>query len=185
MVRIPEGSAPNFKNQSWVIAAEITVSDKGASGVLATMGGRFGGWALLMQDSRPQFIYALSNQPQHKFRIGSDQPLSAGNHVVRFGFKYDGGGIGKGANGTLFVDGKSVAEGRIPQTIPIRFSLDETFDIGQDTGTPVVEDYVDKMPFAFTGALKRFVVVLEPMKLTEQERQRLLQEEARASMAAQ
>jgi hypothetical protein len=185
MVRIPEGSAPNFKNQSWVIAAEITVSDKGASGVLATMGGRFGGWALLMQDSRPQFIYALSNQPQHKFRIGSDQPLSAGNHVVRFGFKYDGGGIGKGANGTLFVDGKSVAEGRIPQTIPIRFSLDETFDIGQDTGTPVVEDYVDKMPFAFTGALKKFVVVLEPMKLTEQERQRLLQEEARASMAAQ
>ncbi|HKD39151.1 MAG TPA: arylsulfatase [Myxococcaceae bacterium] len=183
MVRIPEGSAPNFKNKSWAIAAEVTIPDKGASGVLATMGGRFGGWALLMQDSKPEFVYALSNQAEHKFRVTSKEPIPAGNHVVRFGFKYDGGGIGKGAAGTLFVDGKPVAEGRIPQTVPIRFSLDETFDIGSDTGTPVVEDYVDKMPFAFTGTLKKCVVILEPEKLTPEERKRLQQEEARASMA--
>ena len=42
---------------------------------------------------------------------------------------------------------------------------------------------MDKMPFAFTGTLKKFVVVLEPEKLTPEERQRLLQEEARASMS--
>ena len=59
-----------------------------------------------------------------------------------------------------------------------------TFDIGEDTGTPVVEDYVDKMPFAFTGTLKKFVVVLEPENLTPEERKRLLEEEARASMSA-
>jgi len=183
MVRIPEGSAPNFKNKSWAIAAEVTIPDNGANGVLATIGGRFGGWGLLMQDGKPQFVYALSNQAEHKFRVVSDQPIPAGNHVVRFSFKYDGGGIGKGATGTLFVDGKQVAEGRIPQTVPIRFSLDETFDIGEDTGTPVVEDYVDKMPFSFTGALKKFVVVLEPQNLTPEERKRLLEEEARASMS--
>jgi arylsulfatase A-like enzyme len=183
MVRIPEGSAPNFKNKSWAIAAEVTIPDNGANGVLATIGGRFGGWALLMQDGKPQFVYALSNQAEQKFRIVSDQPIPAGNHVVRFGFKYDGGGIGKGATGTLFVDGKQVAQGQIPRTIPIRFSLDETFDVGEDTGTPVVEDYADKMPFAFTGTLKKFVVILEPQKLTEEERKRLLSEEARASMA--
>jgi len=180
MVRIPEGSAPNFKNKSWAIAAEVTIPDTGASGVLATIGGRFGGWALLMQDSKPQFAYALSNQAEHKFKITSNQPIPAGNHVVRFGFKYDGGGIGKGATGTLFVDGTPVAEGRIPQTIGVRFSLDETFDIGSDMGTPVVEDYVDKMPFAFTGTLNKFVVVLEPENLTPEERKRLLEEEARA-----
>jgi arylsulfatase len=183
MIRIPEGSAPNFKNKSWAIAAEVTIPDNGANGVLATLGGRFGGWGLLMQDSKPQFVYALSNQAEHKFRIASDQSIPAGNHVVRFSFKYDGGGIGKGATGTLFVDGNQVAEGRIPQTVPIRFSLDETFDIGEDTGTPVVEDYVDKMPFPFTGTLKKFVVILEPQKLTEEERKHLLDEEARASMS--
>src|SRR5262249_19201711 len=76
MIRIPEGSAPNFKNKSWAIAAEVAIPDSGeASGVLATIGGRFGGWALLMQDGKPQFVYALSNQPQHKFRIPSDQVI--------------------------------------------------------------------------------------------------------------
>jgi hypothetical protein len=147
------------------------------------MGGRFSGWGLLMQDGRPQFVYALSNQPEHKFRIVSDQPLPAGNHVVRFNFMYDGGGIGKGATGTLFVDGKQVAQGQIPQTVAVRFAIDETFDVGKDTGTPVVEDYVDKMPFPFTGTLKKFVVILEPQKLTEEERKRLREEEAKASMA--
>ena len=182
MVRIPEGSVPNFKNKSWAIAAEVTVPDNLANGVLATIGGRFGGWALLMEDGKPEFIYALSNQPEHKFWIASNQPVPAGNHVVRFEFKYDGGGIGKGATGTLFVDGTAVAEGRIAQTVGVRFSLDETFDVGSDMGTPVVEDYVDKMPFAFTGTLKKFVVVLEPENLTPEERKRLLEEEARASL---
>jgi hypothetical protein len=185
MVRIPEGSAPDFKNKSWTIAAEVTIPANGANGVLATIGGRFGGWGLLMQEGKPQFAYAFSNRAEHKFRIASDQPLPPGNHVVRFAFKYDGGGLSKGATGTLFVDGKQVAEGRIPQTVGVRFSLDETFDVGEDTGTPVVEDYVDKMPFAFTGTLKKFVVVLEPQKLSEEERNRLLQEEAAAFMAIQ
>jgi arylsulfatase len=99
--------------------------------------------------------------------------------------KYAGGGHGKAATSTLFVDGKQVAEGQIPQTVGVRFSLDETFDVGEDTGTPVVEDYVNKMPFAFTGTLKKFVVVLEPEKLTEEERKRLLDEEAKASMSVQ
>jgi arylsulfatase A-like enzyme len=185
MIRIPEGSAPNFKNKSWAIAAEVNVPDGGASGVLATIGGRFGGWVLLMQDSKPEFAYALSNQPAHKFRIASDRPIAPGNHVVRFAFKYDGGGIGKGATGTLFVDGKQVAQGQIPQTIRNRFSLDETFDIGEDTGTPVIEDYADKMPFAFTGTLKKIEVVLEPEKLTDEEKKRLLEEEANAWMAVE
>jgi len=185
MVRIPEGSAPDFKNKSWSVGAEVTVPQNGASGVLATIGGRFGGWVLLLQDSKPEFVYALSNQPEHKFRVASDQPLAPGNHVVRVDFKYDGGGIGKGGTGVLLVDGKQVAQGTIPQTLMVRFSLDETFDIGEDTGTPVVEDYADKMPFAFSGALKKLIVVLEPQKLTDEERKRLLEEQAKASMAVQ
>ncbi|MES2223228.1 MAG: arylsulfatase [Acidobacteriota bacterium] len=183
MIRIPEGSAPDFKNKSWTVAAEVTIPEGGASGVLATLGGRFGGWGLLMQDSKPEFAYAFSNQAEHKFRVRSDQPIPAGNHVVRIAFRYDGGGYGKGATGVLFVDEKQVAEGRIPHSIAIRFSLDETFDIGEDMGTPVIEDYADKMPFRFSGTLKRVVVVLEPDKLTDEEKNRLLEEVAQACLA--
>ena len=183
MVRIPEGSAPDFKNKSWTIAAEVTIPEGGANGVLATIGGRYGGWALLVQDGKPEFAYAFSNQPEHKYRVISDQPLAPGNHIVRVKFAYDGGGIGKGATATLLVDEKQVAEGKIPQTIRARFSLDETFDVGEDIGTPVLEEYENKMPFRFTGTLKRFVVVLEPSKLSADEQRRLHEALANAMAA--
>jgi Arylsulfatase A and related enzymes len=185
MIRIPEGSAPDFKNKSWTAAAEITVPKGGASGVLATIGGRFGGWALLLQDGKPEFVYALSNQPDHKFRIASDKVIPPGNHVVRVKFDYDGGGIGKGGTGTLLVDEKQVAQGKIPQTVGVRFSLDETFDVGEDTGTPVSEAYAAQMPYPFTGTLQKFAVVLEPEKLTDEEKARLREELAKAMMAVQ
>jgi arylsulfatase len=104
---------------------------------------------------------------------------------VRVKFEYDGGGIGKAATATLLVDEKQVAQGRIPQTIGVRFSLDETFDVGEDTGTPVLEEYEAKMPFRFTGTLNRFVTVLEPLKLTNEEQRRLHDELAKALMAVQ
>ena len=153
--------------------------------MLGTIGGRFGGWALLLMDSKPVFAYALSNQPQHKFKAASNQPLAPGNHIIRVKFDYSGGGIGKAATATLLVDEKQVAQVQIPQTIAVRFSLDETFDIGQDTGTPVLEGYDTQMPFRFTGMLKKFVVVLEPQKLSEEEQRRLHEELAKALMAVQ
>jgi len=185
MIRIPEGSAPDFKNKSWTIAAEVTIPQGGANGVLATIGGRYGGWVLMIDDGKPLFAYAYSNQPEHKYRVASDQRLTPGNHIIRVKFAYDGGGIGKPATATLLVDEKQVAEGRIAQTIPVRFSLDETFDVGQDIGTPVLEEYEAKMPYRFTGTLTKFVVVLEPQKLSEDEQRRLHEELAKAMMAVQ
>ena len=85
----------------------------------------------------------------------------------------------------LLVDEKDVGQVQIERTIAVRFSLDETFDIGQDTGTPVLEEYEDKMPYQFSGALTKFVVVLEPLKLSEEEQDRLRQELSRAMMAVQ
>ena len=85
----------------------------------------------------------------------------------------------------MLIDEKPAAQGRIERTIPVRFSLDETFDVGEDTGTPVLEEYESKMPFRFTGTLKKFVVVLEPLKLTAEEQRRLHEELAKAMAAVQ
>jgi hypothetical protein len=68
MIRIPEGCAPDFKNKSWALAAEVAIPPNGASRVLASMGGRYGGWGLLLNESKPEFVYAMSNQPQDKYR---------------------------------------------------------------------------------------------------------------------
>ena len=185
LTRIPEGSAPDFKNKSWSIAAELDIPQGGADGVLATMGGFFAGWGLFVIDGKPQFAYRVSNQPRHLYRIAAPNALTPGNHTVRVDFKYDGGGLGKGATARMLVDEKPVTEGRIDQTVVVRFSADETFDVGADTGTAVVEDYAAKMPFEYGGKIKKLLVVLEPEKLAEQDKQRLLDELAQASMAVQ
>ena len=83
------------------------------------------------------------------------------------------------------MDEKQVAESRIPKTVGVRFSLDETFDIGEDTGTPVLEEYEAQMPYRFNGTLTKFAVVLEPHKLSEEEQRRLHEELAKALMAVQ
>ena len=162
MTRISEGTAPNTKNRSYTITAEVTLPNSPAKGILATTGGNFGGWALLVNDDgKPEFAYALSNQPEHKTRIVSDTVLSGGKHTIRFDFVYDGGGRGQGGLGTLFIDDKKVAEGRIARTLPNRLSLDETFDVGEDTGSPVLQDYADAMPYKFTGTLEKLTIDLK------------------------
>jgi arylsulfatase len=85
--------------------------------------------------------------------------LPAGKTTVRFEFAYDGGGIGKGGLGTLFVDGKSVATGRIERTEFGAFSADEGADVGADEGTPVTEAY--KVPFKFTGKIGKVTIDLK------------------------
>jgi arylsulfatase len=165
-VRIPEGAAPDMKNKDFTVTAEVEIPAGSADGMLITQGGRFGGWGLLLLDGKPEFDYAFSNQPQHKYRVASNEKLSPGKHTIKFDFKYDGPGMGKSGAGTLSVDGKQVAQGKIERTIPTRFSLDETMDIGEDTGTPIVEEYVNRMPFKFTGDLKQVVIELGKSGLT-------------------
>jgi arylsulfatase len=150
----------------------VEIPPAGAEGVLATQGGRFGGWSLLVLEGKPMFAYAYSNQDGAKYakpgerkdktRIAGGERLNAGKHTIAFDFAYDGG-VGKGGNGTLTVDGKPVADGRIAETFPIgKFSLDESFDVGQDTGTPVIDEYDAKMPFKFTGKLEKLTIELRP-----------------------
>jgi arylsulfatase len=102
---------------------------------------------------------------------------------VVFDFKYDGGGFGKGGASTLSVDGKPVAQGRIDNTMPGRFSFDETFDIGEDTGTPVNEDY--DVPFNFTGKIEKVVVNLGEYKLGADDQQKIHSMERKARLAVE
>ena len=116
-----------------------------------------------------------------RYTIAGKDPLAPGKHVVTLDFNYDGGGVGKGGTATLTVDGKKVATGVIPRTIPFRMSLDETLDIGEDTGTPVTEDY--DVPFQFTGELKKVTINLAEHKLTEKELQHYREGRAKAALA--
>jgi arylsulfatase A-like enzyme len=154
MKRIPEGAAPEIKNISWSMTAELDLNDATTSGVIATQGGLFGGYALYMEKGKPVFCY--NHAGQKEYFTQSNVPIKAGRHKLVMDFKYDGGGVGKGGNVTLTLDGKEIAKGRVDATVPIRFSTEETFDVGEDVSTPVTLRY--DVPFRFTGTINKVVV---------------------------
>ena len=71
----------------------------------------------------------------------SSVPLPTGESTVTMEFAYDGGGLAKGANITLYYDGQPVGQGRVERSIPMGFSADEACDVGGDTGSPASPDY--------------------------------------------
>jgi arylsulfatase A-like enzyme len=149
-----EAAAPNTKNRSFRMTAEVVIPVDGAQGVLVAMGGRFGGYSLFVRDDRLHYWYNNSGIEQHHFSSQTTLPHGPRNLAIEF--IYDGGGAGKGGEVRLLVDSQCVATGRLDRTVPRIFSR-ETFDVGMDLNSPV-GDY--EAPYAFTGVLKKLVVQL-------------------------
>jgi arylsulfatase A-like enzyme len=139
MGRLSENSVLVMKNKSFSITAELEVPSKGAEGVIIHQGGAFGGMSLYAKNGKARFAYNFFGL--QTFTIEASQPIPAGKHQVRMEFAYDGGGLAKGGNVSLYYDGKKVGEGRVERTVPMAFSADETTDLGRDTATPVSSDY--------------------------------------------
>ena len=107
--------------------------------MIAAQGGSTGGWSLYTHDGRLRYAYNFTGA--RLYNVAGDTPLPAGEHQVRMEFAYDGGGIGKGGDVTLYLDGDKVGEGRVERTHWGIFSMDETTEVGSDAGAPVSEDY--------------------------------------------
>jgi arylsulfatase len=139
MGRLSENSVLNLKNKSHSITAEVVLPAGNANGVIIAQGGAFAGWSLYAKDGKLKYCYNLLGL--QRFYIESRTPLPEGQHQVRMEFEYDGGGLAKGGDVSLFVDGVKEGQGRVPATIPMVFSGDETTDVGYESASPVAEDY--------------------------------------------
>jgi arylsulfatase len=151
MGRLTENVVINVKNKSHAVTAEVTVPDGGAEGVIIAQGGAFAGWSLYLKDGRPKYAYNLFGVRQ--FHVDSDTPVPPGVHQVRAEFTYDGGGLAKGGDVALYVDGTKAGEGRVEATVPMLYSGDETCDLGSDTASPVSDDYTSEGS-RFTGTVE-------------------------------
>jgi hypothetical protein len=140
MKRLSEHSVIDVKNRSFTVTASIETPARGTTtGVIIAQGGRFGGWAMYVKDGRAKFVYNLLGMKE--FATEAAEVVPAGAHQIRAEFAYDGGGLAKRGDVTLYYDGKAVGTGRVEQTRPMIFSADETTDIGDDYGMPVSGDY--------------------------------------------
>jgi arylsulfatase len=151
MKRISENSMIVVKNRTHSVTAQLVIPEGGASGVIIAQGGAFGGWSLYLKEGRPTYCYNLLGVA--RFKVAAGEPLQVGERQLRMEFAYDGGGLGKGGDVNLYVDGARIGEGRVEGTMPLLFSGDETTDLGTDTGTPVSDDYVSA-DCAFTGEIE-------------------------------
>jgi arylsulfatase A-like enzyme len=150
MDRLSENSVLVIKNKSHAITAKIEVPQDGGQGVIIAQGGAYAGWSLYLLEGRPAYCYNLFGL--QRFKIYGELPVPAGEHQVRMEFAYDGGGLAKGGDVTLYVDGDKVGEGRVEHTVPMLFSADETTDLGRDSATPVSDDH--NYDNAFTGRVR-------------------------------
>jgi arylsulfatase A-like enzyme len=162
MEGILENAFLNVKNNSKTIVANLELNGNDR-GIILTQGGKFGGWALYMDDGKPAYTYNWFGL--EVFTVMSPKAIAKGSAEVKLDFAYDGDGLGKGGTATLYVDGEKVAEGRIGKTEPMVFSADETADVGKDDATQVVaKTFKDVRDSVFTGTVKKVVISIPEKK---------------------
>jgi arylsulfatase A-like enzyme len=132
-VSVPEGAIPKMTNRSWSISSDLQLTAQ-AKGVIATIGGTTAGWSLYIDGQRrPTFRYRLFDLKTVELQ---GAVLAPGQHSIRVDFDYAGGGYAKGGRLQLVVDGKPAGTDTLPASPPAFFSINETFDVGLDTGSP-------------------------------------------------
>jgi len=175
---VPASAAPNILAKDFTIEAQVDIPEGGAEGMIATEGGRFGGYGLFLSKGelgigRGKVVF-LYNLLDLKRTVWEGPELKPGKHTIRFDFTYDGPGFGKGGTGTLSVDGKEVATNTLEHSTPVMFPEDETFDVGLDSRTGIAMlEYRYDVPFRFTGKIDKLTFDLGPSQYTEADRKQL------------
>lgn len=157
MIRLPDFSSPYVTGRSYALTAKVVIPQGGAQGMLITQGDRYGGYAFYLKDGRPTFHYNALGPD--RFTVSASEAVPAGPHELRAYFKSDANKPSSGGTVMLSIDGRKVAEGRIPFTLPGRTAL--TLSVGQAAVSPVT----DEMPVSgskFSGELRSVTVELDP-----------------------
>ena len=171
--RIPETSSPNTKNVNHVIAAEVEIGNY-AEGVIVCCGGKSGGYTLFMKDHKLHWEHNWFNTS--RYLISSSEPIPAGKHVLSVEVVVDQENKpGVGGKAVLHLGTKAIGEGRFEKQVPYRFTVQEGFDVGSDTISPVSNKY--KSPFSFTGKINRVIIDISKASFAE------LSEEAKVMRA--
>jgi arylsulfatase A-like enzyme len=164
-VRVPENSAPHFKNRSYSINAEVEIPKAGAEGPICAIGGIGSGWSLYIKDKKLVYCYNY---------LGKYYYLNSTDHVptgkVKLGFEFEKTGkekFGAGGIARLYINGNKAGELKIPRTVRFVYSMGESFDIGRDSGTAVTPEY--KHHAEFTGTIKKVVIDLAGEKHIDSE----------------
>lgn len=148
IMHVPEGSAPPLASMNFSLTAELMLGDN-ARGTIFAMGGMYGGLAVHFKNGRPVFAYR--SMDLRLSEITSSKPLPKGKVKLVVEFERTGAST---AAVKIVVDGEVVGSGQIAGDLSRGyFSPTETFDIGDDTGTGVLDKGTSAG--AFNGVIER------------------------------
>jgi arylsulfatase A-like enzyme len=148
--RIAEKASAPVKNKAHTIETSLDLQGN-EEGVIVACGGFTGGYTLFIKNGKVYYDYNYFDGVY--WTMSADLPT--GLTDIKFNFIKTGNFEGEGE---LYINGDLKAEVDMPQMHLSTFSLSETFDLGEDTGTPVSAHYDDH--FAFNGDLKKVVITL-------------------------
>jgi arylsulfatase len=149
VVYMPESAAPKLGKNSSIVQMDVDVPAN-ANGVLYALAGFSGGVTCYMKDGYLKYEFNLFEVERTKVKSATKIP--AGKAKIEVESKLEGS-IGGPMNVVLKLNGKEVAKGRVPRAMSLHFTSNATFDIGEDTDSPVSLDYYDLAPFRFNGKI--------------------------------
>ena len=150
ITRMPEFCAPALGNKNNVVTIEADIPAS-ANGVLYALGAFSAGLTCYVKDGTLCYEYNLFEIQRTNIR--AKEKLPAGKVRIEVETAYAVLKPAGPLNVTMRVNGKVVAEGKVPVSAPLLFTANDCFDIGTDLGSPVALDYFDKAPFKFNGAI--------------------------------
>ncbi len=154
---IPESVAPNIRNRSYTIAAEVDIATPEAAGVLFSQGSRFGGHALYIKDGRLKYVYNWVGE--HVQTIESTEAVPLGHVVLSATFEKQNQGLPTQGTLTLHIRDEAVGSAQI-MTQPGKFGLGGGgLIVGRSGAEPVADDYAGERPWPFVGGTIKRVMI--------------------------
>jgi arylsulfatase len=159
MGHVPTDVAPDVRNRTYTIEADVQVDGLMTEGVLIAHGDATTGYSLYMKDGK--LAYDMNIGGEHHL-IVSDRPVPAGNRKLAVRMRRN-----QGRNlATILIDGEP-AGSFDTQNGFVSFISWSGLDIGRDRSSPV-SHY--EAPFAFTGKLRKVTVLMDDDQVLDAEK---------------
>ena len=150
---LPEAIAPNFRNRSFTIAAELDIPASGdADGVVVAHGSHAGGYVAYVHARRLHYAYNFVGTEITTIAATADLPT--GPVVARVVFTRASGD--RGGNVELFYDGVPVGAGRVERTTLLTYGT-PGFAVGYQPHSPIVAALTGRAEIP-PGVLRRVVI---------------------------
>ena len=144
---VTQALAPPVNIQGFTMTAQLELPSGDETGPIFAYGGQLSGIGMYLKDGKPALI--LNSMRGDTATVAASEPLGSGAHAIKLQL-----GKGKAAKDgsaeyhvTISSDEKVLADQTLDFKLAQYFGIPETFGVGEDEGSAVLEGYAAGTPF--------------------------------------